>query len=157
MEINIEMNFLYMSEEGGAGGVSLEEERRRVIHKSAASLLEALHGCVIVFFPSSFKENWRLWRCHRQKPPIKYHKTKKNGVLLGRGLQGRLVGGEWGGGVKGHRVGKPLNSYIRADISRWLSRGLRNVRKTKRCVVMLLCVATHKVDSIHVFLLWIGC
>lgn len=28
MEINIEMNFVYMSEDGG-GGVSLEEERRR--------------------------------------------------------------------------------------------------------------------------------
>lgn len=28
MEINIEMNFVYMSEDGGGGGVSPEEKRR---------------------------------------------------------------------------------------------------------------------------------
>lgn len=29
MEINIEMNFLYMSEDSGGGGISLEEEQQQ--------------------------------------------------------------------------------------------------------------------------------
>lgn len=79
-----------------------------MIHKSAASLLEASHRCFIVFFPplSGRIKNYGVTGAP-EPPQSNIIKQKKEGVLLGRGLLGGRA--PW---VKGHRVGKPLNSNI---------------------------------------------